>query len=59
MRIHALATGGKTYAEMPRCATEDWKGTNDPAQAKKDANGQPVSNAARDSGSPRLRSQRR
>jgi hypothetical protein len=49
MRIHALeATGGKTYAEMPRFATEDGKGTNDPAQAKKDANGQPVSNAARD-----------
>jgi hypothetical protein len=49
MRIHALeATGGKTYAEMPRFATEDGKGTNDPALAKKDANGQPVSNAARD-----------
>jgi hypothetical protein len=49
MRIHALeATGGKTYAEMPRFATEDGKGTNDPAQAQKDANGQPVSNAARD-----------
>jgi len=49
MRIHALeATGGKTYAEMPRFATEDGKGTNDPAQAQKDANGQPVANAARD-----------
>jgi hypothetical protein len=49
MRIHALeATGGKTYAEMPRFATEDGKGTNDPAQAQKDANGQPVSNAARE-----------
>jgi hypothetical protein len=49
MRIHALeATGGKTYAEMPRYATEDGKGTNDPAAAQKDANGQPVSNAARD-----------
>ena len=49
MRIHALeATGGKTYAEMPRFATEDGKGTNDPAEAQKDANGQPVSNAARD-----------
>jgi hypothetical protein len=49
MRIHALeATGGKTYAEMPRFATADAKGTNDPAQAQKDANGQPVSNAARD-----------
>ena len=49
MRIHALeASGGKTYAEMPRFATEDGKGTNDAAQAQKDANGQPVSNAARD-----------
>lgn|SRR5512133_1925599 len=49
MRIHALeATGGKTYAEMPRYATADGKGTNDPAQAQKDANGQPISNAARD-----------
>jgi hypothetical protein len=49
MRIHALeATGGKTYAEMPRFATEDGKGTNDPAQAQKDANGQPVANAARE-----------
>ena len=49
MRIHALeATGGKTYAEMPRFATADGKGTNDPAQAQKDASGQPVSNAARD-----------
>jgi hypothetical protein len=49
MRIHALeATGGKTYAEMPRYATEDGKGTNDPAAAQKDANGQPVSNAARE-----------
>ena len=49
MRIHALeASGGKTYAEMPRFATEDGKGTNDAEQAQKDANGQPVSNAARD-----------
>jgi hypothetical protein len=49
MRIHALeASGGKTYAEMPRFATEDGKGTNDAAQAQKDANGQPVSNGARD-----------
>jgi hypothetical protein len=49
MRIHALeASGGKTYAELPRYATEDGKGTNDPAQAQKDANGSPVSNAARD-----------
>jgi hypothetical protein len=49
MRIHALeASGGKTYSEMPRYATADGKGTNDLAQAQKDANGQPVSNAARD-----------
>ena len=49
MRIHALeASGGKTYAEMPRFATEDGKGTNDAAQAQKDSSGQPVSNAARD-----------
>jgi hypothetical protein len=49
MHIHALeASGGLVYAEMPRYATADGKGTNDPAQAQKDANGQPVSNAARD-----------
>jgi hypothetical protein len=48
MRIHALeATGGLTYAQMPRYATDDGKGTNDPALASKDENGQPVSNAAR------------
>lgn len=47
MRIHALeATGGKTYAEMPRYASPDGKGTNDPAKATK-ANGRPVDNAAR------------
>jgi hypothetical protein len=48
MRIHALeATGGKTYAEMPRFATADGKGTNDPAQAQKGPSGQPLDNAAR------------
>lgn len=48
MRIHALeATGGKTYAQMPRYATADGKGTNDATQALM-RNGQPVSNAARD-----------
>jgi hypothetical protein len=47
MRIHALeATGGKTYAQMPRYATADGKGTNDPNQALK-ANGQPQDNGAR------------
>jgi hypothetical protein len=49
MRIHALeASGGLTYAEMPRYATDDGKGTNDPDQATKSASGQPVSNAKRD-----------
>lgn len=48
MRIHALeATGGKTYAEMPRYATADGKGTNDAAAAQKGANGQPLDNAVR------------
>jgi hypothetical protein len=48
MRIHTLeATGGQTYAQMPRYATADGKGTNDPAAAQKGANGQPLDNAAR------------
>jgi hypothetical protein len=48
MRIHALeATGGLTYAEMPRYASADGKGTNDATKALQ-ANGQPVSNVARD-----------
>jgi hypothetical protein len=48
MRIHTLeATGGLTYAEMPRYATDDGKGTNDPAQATQ-VNGQPQSNGARE-----------
>jgi hypothetical protein len=47
MRIHTLeATGGKTYAEMPRYATADGKGTNDAAAALT-KNGQPVDNPAR------------
>jgi hypothetical protein len=47
MRIHALeATGGLTYAQMPRFATEDGKGTND-AKAALQQNGRPVDNAAR------------
>jgi hypothetical protein len=47
MRIHALeATGGLTYAQMPRYATTNGKGTNDPNQALK-VNGQPQDNAAR------------
>jgi hypothetical protein len=48
MRIHTLeATGGQTYAQMPRYASPDGKGTNDPTKASK-VNGQPVSNPARD-----------
>lgn len=48
MRIHTLeATGGLTYAEMPRYATADGKGTNDASQAlTKD--GQPLDNPTRD-----------
>jgi hypothetical protein len=50
MRVHALeATQGKTYAQMPRFATADGKGTNDEKAALKDPkSGAPVSNAARD-----------
>jgi len=48
MRIHALeATGGVTYSQMPRYATADGKGTNDPTAALKGASGQPLDNAAR------------
>jgi hypothetical protein len=48
MNVHALeATGGLVYSEMPRYATADGKGTNDPALALKQ-NGKPVDNAARD-----------
>jgi len=49
MRIHTLeATGGVPYAQMPRYASPDGKGTNDPAAASKDPKtGQPLDNAAR------------
>jgi len=48
MRVHALeATGGKTYAQMPRFATADGAGTNDAAAALM-REGQPVSNPARE-----------
>jgi hypothetical protein len=49
MRVHALeATGGQTYAEMPRFATDDGEGTNDPAEAQEDPeSGAPVDNPAR------------
>lgn len=49
MRIHTLlATDGKTYAEMPRFATADGKGTNDEAAAlKNEKSGAPVDNPRR------------
>ena len=47
MRIHALeATGGKTYAQMPRYATANGKGTDDPKAAQKRPDGTPVDNPA-------------
>ena len=47
MRIHTLeATGGVPYSLMPRYATADGKGTNDPTKALQ-SNGKPVDNAAR------------
>jgi F0F1-type ATP synthase membrane subunit c/vacuolar-type H+-ATPase subunit K len=47
MRIHTLeATGGVPYSQMPRYATANGKGTNDPKAALQ-SNGQPVDNAAR------------
>src|SRR4051794_12153280 len=49
MRKHTLeATAGKTYAQMPRFATTDGKGTNDPKAAITNPNsGQPTDNPAR------------
>ncbi|HET6657461.1 MAG TPA: hypothetical protein VFG61_06165 [Gaiellaceae bacterium] len=52
MRIHALeSTGGLSYAQMGQYVSasdpEDPAGTSDPAAAKKDENGNPVSNGAR------------
>jgi len=47
MNVHALeATGGLVYSEMPRYATADGKGTNDPKAATQ-VNGKPVDNPAR------------
>ena len=47
MRIHALeASGGLTYSQLPRFATEDGKGTSDPEQALQ-INGRPVDNPVR------------
>jgi len=48
MRIHALeASGGLTYAQMPRYASPDGKGTNDPDAASKSQSGQPLDNPIR------------
>ena len=48
MRIDALmATGGKTYAQMPRFASKDGKGTNIEADAVKLPNGVGMPNPAR------------
>ena len=48
MRIDALvATGGKSYAQMPAFVAKDGKLTNDYAAAKLFPNGQPVPNPAR------------
>jgi hypothetical protein len=48
MRIHALeASGGLTYAQLPRFATADGKGTNDDTLALKSASGQPLDNPVR------------
>ncbi|MDP1848956.1 MAG: hypothetical protein Q8K79_14285 [Solirubrobacteraceae bacterium] len=48
MRVDALmATGGKTYAQMPRFASKDGKGTNIEAEAVKLPNGVGMPNPAR------------
>ena len=48
IRIHALeASGGQTYSQLPRFATEDGKGTSDAAAALKGPTGEPMGNPAR------------
>jgi hypothetical protein len=48
MRVDALlATGGKTYAQMPRFATKDGKGTNVESLALRYPNGRAMDNPAR------------
>ena len=48
MRIDALiATGGKTYADMPAFVSKDGKLTDDFAEARTFPNGQPMPNPAR------------
>jgi hypothetical protein len=49
MYVHALeASGGLTYAQMPRYATADGAGTNNPDEAQKDPKGNPVGNPRRE-----------
>jgi hypothetical protein len=48
MRIHALeATGGVPYAQLPRYASADGKGTSDQTKALKSPSGQPLDNPVR------------
>ena len=48
MRIHALeASGGLTYAQLPRFASKDGKGTNDATLALTTPSGQPLDNPVR------------
>jgi hypothetical protein len=48
MRKHTLeATGGKTYAQLPRYATTDGKGTNNDKLAATNDKGQPIDNPLR------------
>lgn len=48
MRIHTLeASGGLTYAQLPRYSSADGKGTSDPLKALKSRSGQPVDNPVR------------
>ena len=48
MRIHTLeASGGLTYAQLPRYATANGKGTNDQALALKSPSGRPMDNPVR------------
>jgi hypothetical protein len=48
MRIHALeASGGLTYSQMPRYATDNGKGTNDATKALTGSTGQPLDNPLR------------
>lgn len=48
IRIHTLeSSGGKSYAELPRFATKDGKGTDDEKLALTQENGRPVDNPTR------------